>query len=110
SRRARVSSTASCTSRGRVLRSFLALRVRRSSAKTELLPHLGERAHAPGFDVALALAERLQEVLVLQDLQCLLDRLEFSRRDQDTGRSAITSDDHMLMPTFEVVEQFTELG
>src|SRR2546429_1883731 len=68
-----VSTTASRTVAGSALRSFFARRVSRSSGKPELAPHLFKREQPAGPHVFLALAERRQRLLVLQDLQRLLD-------------------------------------
>lgn len=77
----------------------------RSSSKPELASHLVEREYAAGLDVPFALAQRLERVLVLQDLERLLDRIVLLGRKHDRRGSAVARDDHMLVPSLDLVEE-----
>src|SRR5919198_5389979 len=100
-----VSKTASRTAAGSAARSFFARRVIPSSGKPELAPHLVQRKHPAGFDVFVTLAKRRQRLLVLEDVESLLKSLPFVRRNNDGSRTAIASDDDMLVATLDLVEQ-----
>src|SRR5437016_14555786 len=96
--RASVSRTASRSVSGSALRSSFARRVSRSSGKPELAPHLVQREEATSLDVFPALAERLERLVVVQDLKGLLERLPLLGRDDDGGRAPIAGDDDVLVP------------
>jgi hypothetical protein len=96
--------------RGRAARSSFAPRVRRSSGKSELSSHLAKCGQSPCLDVLLAFAKRVEDVLVLEDLQRLFESFLLIGGNQDGGRPAVSSDDDVLVPAPQFVEQLAELS
>src|SRR5712691_910579 len=101
--RASVSSTAPRTASGSASSCRFACRVSRSSGKPELASHLVQAEQAARLHVVLALAKVSKRFFVLEDTECLLDRVPFLRRDDDGRRPSFAGDDEMLMPRLDVV-------
>jgi len=84
--------------------------VRCRLGKTELAPHLAQRAQPAGLDVPLALPEGIEQVFVLEDLERLLEDLLLLGGDEESGGPAVPGDQDMLMPLGQLVEELAELG
>src|SRR2546428_3036139 len=102
---ASVSSTASRIVPGSASRSCFARRVSRSSGKPELAPHLVERGETTCLDIPLALAQRLERLFVLQDLERLLECFVLLGREHDRRRPAVPRDHDVLVAGLDLVEQ-----
>jgi len=84
--------------------------VRSSLGKAEVSPDLVEGLQSAGLDVLFALAKRVEEALVLEDLQGLLEDLLLIDGNEDRDRPSAPGDDDMLVALGEFVEQVAQLG
>ena len=81
----------------------------RSSAKPELAANVLQGGETFRANVALALAERLERLLVREHLERVLDRLELLRSEDHGAGAAVARDHHVLVPPLDLVEQIGQL-
>src|SRR5919197_1195148 len=54
-------------------------------------------------------ADRLEQSPVLDDLHCLLERLEFIRTEKDSRRSTVTRQDEPLVLAHDLVDELRQV-
>lgn len=79
-----------------------------TARSVDVVTHLLERDHVAGGNVVQCPADRIERVVVVQDVGSLLPRRTVIDGHEHRRRPTVPSDDHVLAVAHDVIQQISE--